>query len=101
VSALAVRTTRLAGGVTEYSVVPEGWARLQMIAGTNDVIHFALPDGVRELCVSGGCDLVFSLEARPVGDDHASSLLGEGVCPLWEKEGVGAGRIEPATAATE
>jgi hypothetical protein len=101
VSALAVRTTRFSAGVTDYSVEPERSAQLEVIAGTAQDIHFALPDDVRELCVSGGCDLVFSVEARPLGDDKASSLKGEGVCPFWAPEGGRAGRIEPATAATE
>lgn len=101
VSALAVRTTRFGGGVTDYSVEPEGSAQLEVIAGTARDIHFAVPDEVRELCASGGCDLVFSLEAIPLGDNNAPSLKAEGVCPFRESEGVGAGRIEPAAAATE
>jgi hypothetical protein len=101
VSALAIRTTRFAGGVTEYSVEPERSAQLRVIAGTAQDIHFALPDEVRELCASGGCDLVYSVEVIPAGDNNASSLKGEGVCSFWESEGGGTGRIEPATAATE
>jgi hypothetical protein len=101
VSALAIRTTRLPGDVTDYSVEPERSGQLEVIAGTAEDIRFELPDEVRELCASGGCDLVFSVEAIPVGANNASSLNGEGVCPFWQREGVWAGRIEPATAATE
>jgi hypothetical protein len=99
VFAVAVRTTRLQGGVTDYSVQPVRSAQLPGIAG-NDT-HFALPDAVRELCASGGCDLVFSVEARPLDDSKASPLKGEGICPLGEGDGAWAGRIEPATPATE
>ena len=95
VSALAIRKTRFSGGVTDYSVEPERSAQREVIAGTAQDIHFALPNEVRELCFSGGCDLVFSVEAIPLGDNKASSLKGEGVCPFWAPEGVGAGRIEP------
>jgi hypothetical protein len=98
---LAIRTTRWAGGATDYSVEPERSTPLRVIAGTDEDIHFAVPDEVRELCVSGDCDLVFAIEATLPGDHNASTQQGEGVCPLWQKDGVSAGRIEPATAATE
>ena len=105
VSALAIRTTRWGGSVTDYSVERERSGQLEVIAGTAQDIHFALPnevrEEVRELCVSGGCALVFSVEVLPLGDNKASSLKGEGVCPFGAPEGVWPGRIEPATAATE
>jgi hypothetical protein len=55
------------------------------------------------MCVASGCDLVFSVEATPLGDNNASSLKGEGVCvPYWDQpDGVWPGRIEPSTAAAE
>jgi hypothetical protein len=96
VSRLAIRIGR-DNDEAGYALGPERWTQLELGPGKSGRIEFALPEGMRERCVAGSCDLMFGLEAAHPEDGTVAKLEAYSVCvPYWDQPGgVWPGRVEP------